>query len=73
MESYTEPLALHQLPNKGSQQQAKSTAESKMTVRLLEKSKRIERMLPDRTKRAVEHAKLKGASFWLNTMPVKEL
>ena len=33
---------------------------------------RIERSLPEKTVRAVNHAKQKGASNWLSTLPLEE-
>ena len=65
-------LQSNTLPDKNLVKQARSEAESKMKSKLTEKIKKIEQSLPVNVMRAVSHAKLKGASSWLSTMPLEE-
>ena len=62
-------LQQNTLPDKKDAMRSKSEASSKHANKLAEK---IERSLPEKTVRAVNHAKQKGASNWLSTLPLEE-
>ena len=65
-------LQENMLPEGKDVKRSKSEALSSRANNLAEKTKRIEQSLPDNTLRAVNHAKKKGASNWLSTLPLEE-
>ena len=65
-------LQQNMLPEGKHVKRSKSEALSRRANNLAEKTKQIEQSLPEKTLRAVNHAKKKGASNWLSTLPLEE-
>ena len=60
------------LPEGKDVKRSKSESLPRRENNLAEKTKRIEQSIPEKSLRAVNHVKQKGASNWLSTLPLEE-
>ena len=60
------------LPSPTATNEIRAEVDKRNQTRVDDAAKTLESKLPDVTKRAVEQAQLKGASSWLNVLPVEE-